>query len=374
MFEPLTEYQPARVAVLGVGGGGCNAINHMIKSGLKGVDFFAVNTDAQALTTNLAPIKVQIGKALTGGLGSGGNPTIGRKACEESVEELEGLIGGYDMVFIATGEGGGTGTGASPIVAEVAKRQGALTVAVATKPFDFEGPLRRNQAVAGVNELRSKVDTLIVIPNQRLIPIVAKDIPFRKAFAMVDEVLCNAARGIADVITTIGLINVDFADVRTVMGERGQAIMGIGIGQGENRAIEAANNAISSPLIEDLSLSGAKAVLLNITGGEDLTFHQVNEAATAITNSTTGEANIIFGAVIDPALTDTLKVTVIATGIEDPPPKIPEAYDLVQSEIETPTFKRQEYARHTATFDTQKMRSISKDDLEIPTFLRRQLD
>lgn len=374
MFEPLTEYQPARVAVLGVGGGGCNAINHMIKSGLRGVDFYAINTDAQALATNLAPNKVQIGKKLTGGLGSGGNPTIGRKACEESIEELEDLINsnGYDMVFIATGEGGGTGTGASPLIAEVAKRQGALTVAVATKPFDFEGPLRRNQAISGINELRQKADTLIVIPNQRLISIVAKDIPFRKAFALVDEVLCNAVRGIADVITTIGLINVDFADVRTVMSERGQAIMGIGMGQGENRAIEAANNAVSSPLIEDLSLSSAKAVLLNITGGEDLTFHQVNEAATAIIHSITGEANIIFGAVIDPTLNDTIKVTVIATGIEEPLPKIPEAYDLAQPEIETPTFKRREYAHQT--YDVQKIRSISKDDLEIPTFLRRQLD
>lgn len=306
----------AHIKVVGVGGGGTNALCSMMEvQQIQGVDFIAVNTDAQHLSLHPAPIKIQIGKQLTGGLGSGGDQVVGRKAAEENAEELHEHLSGADMVFITAGMGGGTGTGASPIVADIAKKQGALTVGVVTKPFDFEGAKRRLKAEEGIANLKEKVDTLIVIPNQRLLEIIEKTMPLLQAFRMADSVLGQSVQGISDIIVMPGLINRDFADVRSIMHEAGSALMGIGEASGENRAVAAAKNAIESPLLE-ASIAGAKGVLFNITGGKDLTLFEVDEAARVISEQADPDCAIIFGANIDEELKDRVKLTVIATGFD----------------------------------------------------------
>lgn len=312
----------ARIKVVGVGGAGGNAINRMIASELKGVDFVAINTDAQVLDQNKAEKRVQIGTELTGGLGAGANPDIGRRAVEESRAAVEEALGRPNLVFITAGMGGGTGTGAAPAVAEVSKAAGALTVAIVTRPFRFEGRKRIEQAERGLAELKSKVDTLITIPNERLLEIVDKRTTFTEAFAIADEVLHQATKGISDLITVPGLINCDFADVRTIMKEMGDALMGTGSGEGEEKATVAAQEAISSPLLENTSIAGAKGVLINVTGGEDMTLFDVNTATSLIYDEAGPDANIIFGAVIDPSMNNKMRVTVIATGIGEPKPII----------------------------------------------------
>ncbi len=307
----------AKIKVVGIGGGGCNAINSMIGvNQIAGVDFIGVNCDAQALLTCQAPTKVQIGENLTRGLGAGGNPEIGRQAAEESREKLKDFLRDTDMVFLTCGEGGGTGTGATPVLAEIAKELGALTVAVVTKPFHFEGTRRMVQAEEGISNLKDKVDTLIVIPNQRLLDVIDKKMTLLDAFRVTDSVLGQGVQGISDLITMPGLINVDFADVRTIMSSAGSSLMGIGTGVGENRAATAARTAIASPLLE-ISIEGAKGVLFNITGGADLTMIEVDEAAKQIAAAVDPDANIIFGATIDEHMVDQVKITVIATGFDE---------------------------------------------------------
>jgi len=306
----------ARIKVIGVGGSGHNAIHRMISSGLQGVEFVAINSDAQALHHSKADRKVQIGKQTTRGLGAGMNPEVGRAAAEENKEQLSEVLAGTDMVFVTCGLGGGTGTGAAPIVAKIAKEAGALTVGVVTKPFAFEGARRREIAEAGLEELKEQVDTIIVIPNDRILQIIDKKTSLLDAFRTVDDVLRQAVQGVADLVTLPGLINVDFADVKSVMSDAGSALMGIGRGSGENRAVEAAKQAIDSPLLE-VSIDGAKGVLFNITGGKDLGMYEVDEAAKIITRSVDSDAKIIFGAVIDEQLSDEIRITVIATGFEE---------------------------------------------------------
>lgn len=307
--------QYAQIKVIGVGGGGSNAVNRMIESGLKGVDFIAINTDAQALHLSKAENKIQIGEKLTRGLGAGANPEIGLKAAEESRNDIEAAIKGADMVFVTAGMGGGTGTGAAPVVAEVAKELGALTVGVVTKPFLFEGRKRQSQAENGIANIKSKVDTLIIIPNEKLLQVVDKNTSINDAFRIADDVLRQGVQGISDLIAVPGLINLDFADVKTIMQETGTALMGIGVASGENRASLAARTAISSPLLET-SIEGARGVLLNITGGPGLGLFEVNEAAEIIAQAADPEANIIFGAVIDEKMSEEVRVTVIATGFD----------------------------------------------------------
>ncbi|OGG10391.1 cell division protein FtsZ [Candidatus Gottesmanbacteria bacterium RIFCSPHIGHO2_01_FULL_43_15] len=307
----------AKIKVVGIGGGGCNALNSMISvSQIQGVDFIGINTDAQALLTNQSPTKIQIGENLTRGLGSGGNPEVGKQAAEESREKIKEHLIDSDMIFLTCGEGGGTGTGASPIVAEIAKEVGALTVAVVTKPFTFEGTRRMVQAEDGIVQLKEKVDTLIVIPNQRILDVVDKKLTLIEAFRVADSVLGQGVQGISDLITTPGLINVDFADVRTIMTNAGSALMGIGTGTGQNRATAAARMAIASPLLE-ISVEGAKGVLFNITGGKDMTMSEVDEAAKMISEAVDPDANIIFGATIDENMVDQVKIAVIATGFDE---------------------------------------------------------
>ena len=310
----------ARIKVVGVGGGGGNALNSMIRSGLAGVEFCAANTDAQALESNEATLRVQLGTAVTRGLGCGANPDKGRAAALEDRERLRDLLAGSDMVFVTAGLGGGTGTGAAPVVAEVAREIGALTVAVVTKPFPFEGRVRTRHADQGLEELRRVVDTLITIPNNRLLALAGKQTALTDAFHLADAVLLNAVKGISDLITVHGLINLDFADVRTIMNEMGQALMGTGVGRGDTRAADAAQSAISSPLLEDVSIDGARGVLINISGGADMTLYEVNEASTLVQEAAHEDANIIFGAVLDETIPEgELRVTVIATGLDDPP-------------------------------------------------------
>lgn len=309
-------HQLAKIKVIGVGGGGSNAVNRMIEHGVRGVDFVAVNTDAQALNLSLAETKLQIGTKLTRGLGAGANPDIGKKAAEESKEQISEALNGADMVFVTAGMGGGTGTGAAPIIAEVAKEVGALTVGVVTKPFTFEGRKRSNQAEDGIAVFKEKVDTLIVIPNDRLLEIVDKNTPMLEAFREADNVLRQGVQGISDLIAVPGLINLDFADVKTIMTEKGTALMGIGIATGENRASEAARKAISSPLLET-SIEGAKGVLMNISGGANLSLYEVNEAADIVSTSSDQDVNMIFGSVINEDLKEEIVVTVIATGFDE---------------------------------------------------------
>lgn len=307
----------AKIKVIGVGGGGGNAINSMVASGaIAGVDFISVNTDAQVLLANQAPTKIQIGENLTRGLGSGGNPQIGEQAAEESREKIKEYLVDCDMVFITAGMGGGTGTGAAPVIAEISKEQGALTVAIVTKPFTFEGARRQVNAEEGIEKLKSHVDTLIVIPNQRLLDVVDRKMTLLEAFRVADGVLTQGVQGISDIITIPGLINVDFADVKTIMKDAGSALMGIGTGVGDSRAQMAARAAISSPLLE-VSIEGAKGVLFNITGGPDMTMTEVDEAAKLISEAADADANIIFGAAINDKLIDQMKITVIATGFDE---------------------------------------------------------
>ncbi len=305
----------AKIKVVGVGGSGCNAVNTMIRMGLEGVEFITANTDRQALDASLADIKLAIGQELTKGLGAGANPEIGRKAALEDYAKISELLAGADMVFITAGMGGGTGTGAAPVFAKIAKEIGALTVGVVTKPFGFEGKKRMKHAQQGIAWLRENVDSLIMIPNQRLLSIAGATLSMVDAFKKADEVLLNAVQGISDLINNTGLINSDFADVRTIMANKGLALMGIGYGEGEHRAIEAATNAISSPLLEDVSIEGATGIIINITGGSNLKIHEVNEATTLIMEAAHEDAEIIFGTVIDESLKDSVKVTVIATGL-----------------------------------------------------------
>jgi len=319
MFEiDQVATQGAKIKVIGVGGSGCNAVNTMIKMGLQGVDFITANTDIQALNASLAPTKIAIGQDVTRGLGAGANPEIGRKAALEDYAKIAELIAGADMVFITAGMGGGTGTGAAPIVAKIAKEAGALTVGVVTKPFIFEGKKRMKHAEDGLAALRENVDSLIMIPNQRLLAVSGAKLSMMDAFKKADEVLLNAVQGISDLINCTGHINCDFADVRTIMNNRGMALMGIGNAKGEHRAVEAATNAISSPLLEDVSINGATGIIINITGGPDLSIHEVNEATTLIMEAAHQDAEIIFGTVIDEAMGESVKITVIATGLNSP--------------------------------------------------------
>ena len=308
--------QTARMKVVGVGGGGGNAVNRMIDEGLQGVEFISVNTDAQALSVSRSDIKIQIGRKLTRGLGAGARPEIGRQAIEENRDEILEAIRGADMVFVTCGMGGGTGTGAAPVIAQVARDIGALTVGIVTKPFLFEGRRRMRQAETGIAEMRKSVDTMIVVPNERLLAVVGKGIPFQDALKKADEVLLHATQGIATLITATGIINVDFADVRTVMQNGGAALMGTGIGRGENRALEAAQQAISSPLLDNVSIAGATGLLLNVVGGEDLSLGEATQIADIIHDAVGDESEIIFGATIDPAMHGEVRVTVIATGFD----------------------------------------------------------
>ena len=313
------ELSHAKILVIGVGGGGGNAVNTMIASNLDGVEFAIANTDLQALEANLAPCKIQLGDHLTKGLGAGANPEVGRKAAEESVQLIADTIGSADMVFVTAGMGGGTGTGGAPVIAQIAREAGALTVGVVTKPFTFEGKKRRRHATDGISALEEAVDTLIVIPNNRLLNLVGHTTAMIDAFKKADEVLLNAVQGISDLMTVPGLINVDFADVRTIMSNMGRALMGSGASAGKHRAVEAAEAAISSPLLEDVSIDGATGILINITGGPDLTLHEVNEASSLIQEAAHEDANIIFGSVIDANIGDEVRITVIATGFDRSP-------------------------------------------------------
>nr|WP_249040646.1 cell division protein FtsZ [Moorella thermoacetica] len=352
-FEDGDLNQFAAIKVVGVGGGGSNAVNRMIAAGLRGVEFISVNTDAQALRLCQAEQKIQIGAKLTKGLGAGANPEIGKKAAEESREELAQRLQGADMVFVTAGMGGGTGTGAAPVVAQIAKEAGALTVGVVTRPFSFEGRKRAKQAEAGVEELKTKVDTLIIIPNDRLLQVADKQTSILEAFRIADDVLRQGVQGISDLIAVPGLINLDFADVKTIMTDTGSALMGIGRATGEKRAVEAARMAISSPLLET-SIEGARGVLLNITGGSNLGLLEVNEAAEIVAAAADPEANIIFGAVIDESLKDEIRVTVIATGFEGKTaePAADQAAATREAELDVKPF--------------------NIDDLDIPAFLRRR--
>jgi len=315
MIELIENADPgARIKVIGAGGCGGNAVNHMIAAGLRNVDFISVNTDAQALQNNTAPMRMQIGQMLTRGRGTGGNPEIGRKAALEDEESLREVLADAEMVFVTAGMGGGTGTGSAPVIARIAREGGALTVGVVTKPFQFEGRKRMGQADEGLRELKNAVDTLITIPNQRLLSIASRTTSLKEAFQKADDVLLQAVRGISELVTVHGLINLDFADVRSIMAEMGMAMMGAARAAGENRALEAAQRAISSPLLEDVSIKGARGLLINVTGGPDMSLYEVNEAASLIQEEAHEEANIIFGAVIDEKLADEIHVTVIATG------------------------------------------------------------
>jgi cell division protein FtsZ len=305
----------AKIKVVGVGGGGCNAVNTMIRAGLTGVEFIAANTDKQVLESVLAPNKIAIGQELTRGLGAGANPEVGRKAALEDYAQISEMLSGADMVFITAGMGGGTGTGAAPVFAKIAKELNILTVGVITKPFLFEGKKRMKQALEGINQLRESVDSLIIIPNNRLLNISGASLSMMQAFGKADEILLNAVQGISDLINHTGYINSDFADVRTIMENKGLALMGIGFGSGDHRAVEAATSAISSPLLEDVSINGATGIIINITGGSNLTLHEVNEATSIIQEAAHEDAQIIFGTVIDEGLGDKVKVTVIATGL-----------------------------------------------------------
>jgi cell division protein FtsZ len=376
--------QLARIRVVGVGGGGGNAVNRMIQERLEGVEFISLNTDAQALLTSESHRKIQVGKELTRGLGAGGRPEVGREAVLEDKDEVLSAIEGSDMVFVTAGLGGGTGTGAAPVVAELAKGLGALTVAIVTKPFTFEGKKRIQQAEEGLRELKKRVDTLIVVPNQRLLSVVGQGTSLQEAFRVADSVLLHATQGIADLITVTGLVNVDFADVKTIMTEMGDALMGTGYGSGEHRALEAAQEAISSPLLDEVSISGARGVLINITGGRDLSLHEVSEVSSVIHEAAGEEANIIFGAVIDSEMQDELRVTVIATGIGGTGERREGWHDRSQVvELNARREREEELVGQAAQrrdslaqslFKSELVGQDARTDLEIPTFIRRQMD
>jgi cell division protein FtsZ len=355
----------ARIKVIGVGGGGCNAVNRMVDSGVSGVEFWSINTDAQALTSANTPNRLQVGQKLTRGLGAGGNPAIGQKAAEESRDEILAALDGADLVFITAGMGGGTGTGAAPIVAEVAKEVGALTVGVTTRPFTFEGRRRTTQAEEGVNALQSRVDTLIMIPNDKLLTVISEQTPVQEAFRVADDILRQGVQGISDIITIPGLVNVDFADVRAVMADAGSALMGIGVGSGKSRAREAAMTAISSPLL-DSSIDGARGVVFNITGGSDLTLHEVNSAAELIYEAVDPNANIIFGAVIDDRLQGEVRITVIATGFTAEAQSTPSSRVApLKRSVDAPSVS-------SASGADTRSKPASTPGLDIPEFLQRR--
>ncbi len=394
----------AKVKIIGIGGGGNNALNTMISSHLTGVEFVAANTDAQALAANLAPMKFQLGASLTKGLGAGANPEVGRKAALEDVEMIREILKGADMVFITAGLGGGTGTGGAPVIAEVAREMGALTVAIVTKPFHFEGKKRMKQAEEGLANLKMTADALITIPNQRLLSVSGKNMTLLEIFKKADEILYHAAKGISDIIVGHGIINLDFADVRAVMSETGMAMMGTGIASGENRSMEAAQKAISSPLLEDISIEGARGLLINITGGENMTLSEINEATSLIQKEAHEDANVIWGMVIDPSMKEDIRITVIATGfgkavekrVDKPVPSglkrfshipgfkdrskeiPPFSISVKEGNRETPAFMRRVKANER--FDELKLDSPSdftiedEDRFDIPTFLRKQAD
>jgi cell division protein FtsZ len=394
----------AKVKIIGIGGGGNNALNTMISSHLTGVEFVAANTDAQALAANLAPMKFQLGASLTKGLGAGANPEVGRKAALEDVEMIREILKGADMVFITAGLGGGTGTGGAPVIAEVAREMGALTVAIVTKPFHFEGKKRMKQAEEGLANLKMTADALITIPNQRLLSVSGKNMTLLETFKKADEILYHAAKGISDIIVGHGIINLDFADVRAVMSETGMAMMGTGIASGENRSLEAAQKAISSPLLEDISIEGARGLLINITGGENMTLSEINEATSLIQKEAHEDANVIWGMVIDPSMKEDIRITVIATGfgkavekrVDKPVPSglkrfshipgfkdrskeiPPFSISVKEGNRETPAFMRRVKANER--FDELKLDSPSdftiedEDRFDIPTFLRKQAD
>ncbi len=349
--------QIAKIKVIGVGGGGCNAVNRMIESGVKGVEFIVANTDLQVLNASLADVKLQIGKNITNGLGAGANPEIGREAALESKDEIRAALEGADMVFVTCGMGGGTGTGASSVVAEIAQDIGALTVGIVTKPFRFEGKRRMEQAIIGIDDLKKHVDTLIVIPNDKLRDIIDKSTPMVDAFKEVDNVLHRGVQSISDLIAVSGLVNLDFADVKTVMAKRGNALIGIGLGVGENRAIEAAKQAVSSPLLET-SIVGATDAIINVTGGSSLTLFEAEDAAEVVRASANTDINIIFGAVINEDLDDEVIVTVIATGFEDEEP-VTTNY--------APEYPQEQIA-------TRKPMSVIDEEYDIPPFLRERDD
>lgn len=372
--------QPAKIKVIGIGGGGGNALASMIKEGgIEGVEFVVINTDAQALLHHQAEIKIQIGENLTKGLGSGGDPEIGKQAADESRERIKEELSGADMVFITCGEGGGTGTGAAPTIAEIAKETGALTVAVVTKPFDFEGSKRKFVADEGIERLKGKVDTLIVVPNQRILQIIDKKTPILEAFKRIDSVLHQGVKGIAELVTIPGLINVDFADVKTVMSEAGTALMGVGIGTGDRRAIEAIKHAISSPLL-DVSIEGAKGVLFNIVGGPDLTMSEIDEAATVIAKTVDPDADIIFGAVIDDKMLDQVKVSLIATKFDEGRLKLfrfrknEDEEILESSELNEPKSNDNSSLKQEEIMEEDVEDNFLEDDdeFDIPAFLRKK--
>lgn len=369
--------QAARIKVVGVGGGGGNALVSMItEGGISGVDFVVVNTDAQALLNNKAAIKIQIGDNITKGLGSGGDPEIGRQAAEESRERIKEELSGADMVFITCGEGGGTGTGAAPVVAEIAKETGALAIAVVTKPFDFEGTRRKLTADEGIQNLKDKVDTLIVVPNQRILTIIDKKTPILEAFKRIDSVLHQGVKGIAELITTPGLINVDFADVKSIMQNAGTALMGIGMGSGDKRAMQAIKQAISSPLL-DISIEGAKGVLFNVVGGPDLTMSEIDEAASIIAKSVDPDADIIFGAVIDDKMMDSIKITLIATKFDDSKLKLFRFHKVEKEEKTVENENNFEDPEITQSEEKEAMNEKEEfledeNEFDIPAFLRKK--
>jgi cell division protein FtsZ len=404
-YDPSRDYSSeplgARIKVIGIGGGGNNAVNNMIRSGLNGVEFLAANTDIQALNSSLAPTKIQLGAALTKGLGAGANPAVGEGSARESADEIREKLQGADMVFVTAGMGGGTGGGGGSVVASIAKELGALTVGVVTKPFIFEGKRRMANAEAGIAALKREVDTLITIPNQRLLSVAGRNTTLLDTFRKADDVLYQAVKGISDLILFEGLVNVDFADVRAVMSEMGMAMMGSGEGSGENRALEAAEKAVSSPLLEDISIHGARGILINVTAGMDVTLQEINEAAELIHAEAHEDANIIWGMVIDEEMSDSVRVTVIATGFGDKSDMRRSAGAAIKSssmpsgashassgvdstgltaekKLDIPTFSRKQ---KDTTADAMKLKKISvmsnsddEDKYEIPTFLRRQAD
>lgn len=353
----------AQIKVIGVGGGGVNAVSRMERFGVKGIEFVAINTDAQALYHAETSTKINIGKATTRGLGAGSNPDIGRQSAEESSEEIRAALEGADMVFITCGLGGGTGTGGAPIIAEIARELGVLTVAVVTKPFGFEGAKRKQQAEEGLENLKSKVDSLIVIPNDRILSIIDKKTPLMDAFNVVDDVLRQGVQGIADIITVHGMINVDFADVRTVLANSGTALMGIGYGAGENRAAEAAKAAIESPLLE-MDISGARGILFNVTGGNDLSMFEVDEAARIITEAADPNATIIFGSVVNDSFTGEIKVTVVATG-----------FDEVKKKEKASFFSREHAGLSSSPSSVGESSAgrVTENELDIPAFIRKKV-
>jgi cell division protein FtsZ len=384
MFE-LTEVcseNLAKIKVIGVGGGGGNAVNTMISSCLQGVDFISANTDAQALGVSSSPTKIQIGTQITKGLGAGSDPEIGRQSALESRDEIKPYLEGADMIFITAGMGGGTGTGAAPVIAEIARECSVLTIAVVTKPFQFEGKKRNVQAEDGIAQLREAVDTLIVVPNQRLLSLGGRNLSLLEAFKKADDILYQAVKGISDLILVPGLINLDFADVRSVMSNMGMAIMGTGVASGENRAVEAAQRAISSPLLEDNTIQGAHGILLNITGGPDMSLYEVNEASSLIQEEADEDANIIFGTVIDHNMEDEIRITVIATGFDDFNKKKTESLGNVtrfggfrREDLATPTFIRRDRKLNNGEVAVVGLGDETANmDIQIPTFLRRQAD